>query len=72
MRKFKKWYSSNGDFEILAVLILAEEWRESLQQHEGKNNKMYFNTAIVENQKKYFHLQVFSFIKNYLIKLSKV
>jgi len=34
------------------VLILAEEWKESLQQDEGKTNKMYFNTVIVEEKKK--------------------
>lgn len=55
------------------MLILAEEWKESLQQHEGKTNKMYFNTVIVEGKKrKYFHPQVFSFIGNYLIQLSEV
>jgi len=34
------------------VLILAEEWKESLQQDEGKTNKMYCNTVIVEGKKK--------------------
>lgn len=49
------------------MLILAGEWSESLQQHEGKNKI----TAVIEDQKKYFHLQVFCFIET-LIQLSKV
>lgn len=69
MRKFKKWYSSNRVFEFLAMLILVEEWKEGLQQCEGRTNKMYNNAVMIE--KKYFHPQVFSFIGNYLIQLSK-
>jgi len=34
------------------VLILAEEWKESLQQDEGKTNKMCFNKFIVVEKKK--------------------
>lgn len=51
------------------MLILVEEWKEGLQQCEGRTNKMYNNAVMIE--KKYFHPQVFSFIGNYLIQLSK-
>lgn len=50
MRKFKKWYSSNRVSEFLAMLILVEEWKEGLQQREGRTNKMYNNAVMVEKK----------------------
>lgn len=36
IRKFIKWCNSNRTFDSLAVLVLAEEWKEGLQSHEGR------------------------------------
>ncbi|KAI6074661.1 Acidic amino acid decarboxylase GADL1 [Aix galericulata] len=65
----RKWLNpgalgTQGDFSfsgLIAMLMLVEEWKEGLQQCEGRTNKMYNNAVMIE--KKYFHPQVKSAIK---------
>lgn len=57
-------------FDSLAVLVLAEECKKGLQQHEGEPHEMHNNIVMMEKNK-YLYPHIFNFIEYYMILLPK-
>lgn len=66
MKRFEKWCGLNRAFDSLAVLVLAEEGKKGLQQHEEESNEMHNNVVMIEKNK-YFYPHIFNFIEYYMI-----